>query len=319
VTLERVDMANRGDFLRYCRLHRYDHDESWLSDHDLDSFDPSGPEDVAIICRDGDGMTRGAAALMRRPELQAAGKVRFRILHVEEGIGEPFLTDSYSGFVSGLAPEAGPVDWLYLFLPETARRPSEIVASLGFTIERYAWLLERDLSRLVDTVLPPGFTLREARIRTPSGTPGPDAASWCSVVNAAFARVAGHTELLPARLLSESDPGLDFKGSWLLLEESTTSRVIGVCATVRDIEEPMKAAFLGPVAVVPAFQGRGFGRALLRAGLAAAKFAGCRHCLLSVNAENSGAAGLYLVEGFTKKSVMVCWHRHPLPSDNPLP
>jgi mycothiol synthase len=312
VSLEAITAGNAADFLAYCRRHRYAHDESYLSDHDLEAFDPAGPEDLGLLYRDAEGRIRGAAALMLRPELRSAGKARFRIIHVEPELGPALVERVYRAFVDGLAERARDLEWLYLFLPEAAAGPAALFRELGFTIERYAWLLERGLSSLPSHELPEGLVFREAALRTVSGEPGPDAQAWCDLVNDAFEPIAGHVELLPRRLVADIDPNLDFKGSWLLLEEVATARAVGLCATIRDVEdEEGRTAFLGPVAILRAFQGRGLGRAALRAGLGAAKRAGFERCCLSVNAENANAARLYLEEGFEKKTVMVCWHRHP--------
>ena len=309
IAIELVRTGNRDEFISYCRKHRFDHDESFLSDHDLEAFDPENGEDFGFLVRTFEGEVRGAAALMFRPELRAVGKARFRIFHVEAELGEPRLGEAYRELLAALTPHAAGLDWLYLFLPESAASATSIVRNLGFSIERQAWLLERELGKVPAPSLPPGYTFREALIRGRDGEPGPDAEAWCSIANAAFRDLAGHTELLPSRLLEENDVSLDFKGSWLLLEEE--GRPIGLCATVRDVENRTDGAFLGPVAVLPAWQGRGLGRAALRAGLAAAKEAGCKRCSLSVNAENENAVQLYIGEDFRKKYVMVCWHRAP--------
>lgn len=307
--VEPVSAANRPDFEAYCRLHRYDHDESFLSDHDLAAFDPEGDQDRGLLLRDRRGVLRGVAALMLRPDLRAAGKARFRVLHVDESLSGAEASEGYRALVSTLAPAAAGLDWFYLFLPEKAGRARAILEGLGFGVERYAWLLERDLAAIPEPGLPAGFTFRDAELLGPGGEPGPDADTWCSLVNAAFASLAGHTELLPSRLVAEREPALDFPGSWRFVEEG--SRPVGLCATVRDIDELATGAFLGPVAVLPSHQGRGLGRALLRAGLASARAAGCRVLSLSVNAENALALRLYLDEGFTKKLMMVCLRRRP--------
>ncbi|MEI6876334.1 MAG: hypothetical protein WCL50_14525, partial [Spirochaetota bacterium] len=147
MSIEEVGSDNRSDFIDYCRKHRFDHDESWLSEHDLEAFDPAGSEDAALLFRDGSGRVRGAAALLLRPELRAAGKARFRILHVEAELGEGLVATIYRGFVDALAARAGKVEWLYLFLPEELGKPAAILQGLGFSVERYAWLLERELGQ----------------------------------------------------------------------------------------------------------------------------------------------------------------------------
>ena len=59
-------------------------------------------------------------------------------------------------------------------------------------------------------------------------------------------------------------------------------------------------AYLQRVAVHPDFRGQGFGRSLVRAGLAWGRSHGGRTMMLNTQPENTKAATLYLSEGFTQ-------------------
>ncbi len=84
---------------------------------------------------------------------------------------------------------------------------------------------------------------------------------------------------------------------------------IGVIRVGKEVEEDMTYAFIGPVAVLPEYQGKGLGKILLRAGVAFGQANAMPHAMLCVNAENERAADLYLSEGFKKQVVMMCYKK----------
>jgi mycothiol synthase len=132
--------------------------------------------------------------------------------------------------------------------------------------------------------------------------------AWCAVINDAFGGMAGHSTLTPASLVAHLDPAAEFPGGSLLAFEG--GRAVGLVAVKKDTDEAGGTqAYLGPVAVIRDRQKRGLGRALLRAGLAAAQAKGFTSCVLTVNAENEKALGLYLAEGFARRAVYTCWAR----------
>ncbi|MDP3178216.1 MAG: GNAT family N-acetyltransferase [Spirochaetaceae bacterium] len=302
---DRVGEADREAFVAYCLEHRFDHDESFLSERDLAGivFDS---DEVAFALRSAEGGTRilGAAALMITPAFREVGKARFRIIHVEPSVGAADEADAYRVLVEAVLPFAKALSFAYLFLPERARRVADIILGLGFRVERYSWLLERSLDQVEPTSFPEGYSLERI---DPSE---PEASSlWCGIVNLAFERLAGHTRMTSERLLADRDAGLEFPGSYLILRDAG-GIAVGLALTVKDVDDAQgKSALLGPIAVLPTLQGRGLGRSLLRAGMMAARDAGFSSCVLTVNSENNDAAELYLSEGFTRKDVYVCYRR----------
>ena len=302
---ERVGEEDREAFVAYCREHRFDHDESFLSERDLALFGRDAG-DVAFAIRSAEGGARilGAAALMITPAFREAGKARFRIIHVGPSLGPADEADAYRALVEAILPFAKGLSYVYLFLPERARRVDAIVRGLGFRVERYSWLLERGLDRIAPPSFPEGYALERIDPAEPEA-----AYSWCLIVNQAFERLAGHTRMTPERLLADRDTALEFPGSHLLLRDAD-GLAVGLALTVKDVDDALgKGAFLGPIAVLPSLQGRGLGRSLLRSGLIAARDAGFSACVLTVNSENEGAAELYLSEGFARKDVYVCYRR----------
>jgi mycothiol synthase len=312
--VERVGEGDREVFLAYCRAHRFDHDESFLSERDLEGFG-SDPDEVAFVLRAAEGgkgaasdgaRVLGAAALMLTPAYREAGKARFRILHVDSSLGPRDEADSYRFLAEAALPFAKGLSFAYLFLPERAQRVASVIQGLGFRIERYSWLLERSLDAVPAPRFPEGYSLDGVDPGDPEAS-----AAWCDIVNEAFEKLAGHTRMTPPRLLAERDPALEFAGSFLLLRDGD-GLAVGLALTVRDVDDAEgKSALLGPIAVLPSRQRQGLGRSLLRAGMTAAREAGLSACVLTVNSENQGAAELYLSEGFARKDIYVCYRREP--------
>lgn len=64
---------------------------------------------------------------------------------------------------------------------------------------------------------------------------------------------------------------------------------------------------IGPLAIIPEYQGQGLGRLLLRASLQFAKEKGYHKTILSVNGENERAQALYVNEGFRQVEGVACY------------
>ncbi|GJM81251.1 hypothetical protein HMSSN139_37470 [Paenibacillus sp. HMSSN-139] len=62
---------------------------------------------------------------------------------------------------------------------------------------------------------------------------------------------------------------------------------------------------IGPLALLPEYQGKGLGRLLLRRALGFCRENGYRRAILCVNAENERAKALYLQEGFKEAEYAV--------------
>nr|WP_281269479.1 GNAT family N-acetyltransferase [Fontibacillus phaseoli] len=77
-------------------------------------------------------------------------------------------------------------------------------------------------------------------------------------------------------------------------------RPVGIVRGTRDKYEGAPIMNIGPLALIPEYQGRGLGRMLLRAALSFAVEQGYAQAILCVNAENERAKGLYLQEGFSQ-------------------
>ncbi len=73
------------------------------------------------------------------------------------------------------------------------------------------------------------------------------------------------------------------------------------------IEEPTRLGFIDLLAVDRRFQGRGYGRAMLRAILAYLKQQGCEHAHLECLVDNEAGNRLYQSEGFVEVARSIRW------------
>jgi mycothiol synthase len=64
---------------------------------------------------------------------------------------------------------------------------------------------------------------------------------------------------------------------------------------------------IGPLAIIPEYQGKGLGRILLRASLRFAREKSYKRTILCVNAENERAKALYNQEGFRQVEAVACY------------
>ncbi|MGE5654275.1 MAG: GNAT family N-acetyltransferase [Bacillota bacterium] len=282
-----------GEFLDYCRMYRCQLDGSYLSDEDLGHFRPDSQNPTYVLL-DCDGRITAAASLMVDEYHTRGRSGRLRILHSSI----PMLP-LYQMLLSAIVSECRELDRIFTFVPLANAELIRCIDELGFGVERYSFFLVRDNMTVPAADLPVGFTIRPFQC-------GCDEASWCEVRNAAFAHLKGNdTPISPdmvAKVMSGSD---QIEGASLIMAHS--GRAIGVIRGAHDEYDGKPTMNVGPLAILPEYQGRGLGRTLLRALLRVAdemSFAGTSLC---VNAENVRALSLYLQEGFRQVEAVACY------------
>jgi len=290
--LKAVTYDLRENFLAYALAYGAAHDDSWTTADDLSTFDEAA--EPAFLAFADDGEVLGAASLMVRGYSEN-GAARFRILHVIDDDPE-----TYAALIGACTRNLpAEVRRTFLFLPEGAGAASALESD-GFTVERRAYIYHRPAAvgpvRIPSP--PPGVTIRPI-------DPERDVAEWVRVTNAAFADQPGRFDATAetlARFLAEEgaiDDGLVM--AW------DGDSAIGLARVAYD-DEP-GAAMVEQVAVVPEWQGRGVGRALLRTVLGIAQDLGLDDTWLSTGESNERAVALYESEGFAVQSVRVGWTR----------
>jgi mycothiol synthase len=281
------------DFVAYCQKYRMELDDSYLYDFELRDFQVS-EEAPTYILTNQQGDIIGAVSLVMDEYHKRGKRARFRIFHSE--IND---IECYQQLLQAVLKHTTDLDKVFLFIPFTNRLLIEIIEGLKFTLERYAFLLVREDLNVPELKLPEGYELR-------SFQRGQDEGNWSKVRNAAFATLKGSETPITTegvtKLLNDDDY---LEGGMILLFHK--GKPVGVIRGADDEYENDPIMNIGPVAVIPEYQGKGLGRILLRAALQFAKEKGYKRTILSVNGENERAQALYIQEGFKQVEAVVCY------------
>jgi mycothiol synthase len=170
---------------------------------------------------------------------------------------------------------------------------------LKFKVERFSFLLVRENLEIPDLSLQDDYEIQSFRV-------GIDEGVWCEVRNASFAMLQGSetpaTPEMIAKMISDEDY---IEGGMMILYHK--EKPVGVVRGAKDEYEDLPIMNIGPLAIIPEYQGKGLGRSLLRASLHFAKEKGYDRTVLCVNAENDRAKALYIQEGFLQTEAVVCY------------
>lgn len=291
--IEALTKERTEDFAAYCRKHRMEIDESFLYDEDLKDFE-SNDENPTYILTTQEGEIRAAASLILDDYHRRGKRARFRIFHSEiEDAG------CYRMLMQAILKHTEGLDKVFLFVPTTNEKLRKFVEELNFSVERYSFLLIREEMEVPAVNLPEGYGIKAFR-------PGEDEEAWCQVRNAGFARLQGsETPITPemvAKMLSDTDY---IEGGLMILYHG--AKPVGIVRGTADEYEGSPIMNIGPLAIIPEYQGRGLGRSLLRASLHFAREKSYKRTVLCVNAENERAKALYLQEGFKQVEAVACY------------
>lgn len=281
------------DFVKYCKRHKAEIDESFLYDEDLRDFKPDDENPTYIITDENDEI-KAAASLIIDDYNRRGKKGRFRIFHSE-------IDDLkyYDMLLQAVLKHTEGLDKIIIFVPLINEGLMKAMKGLGFEVERYSFLLVREDLGVSEYSLPEGYEIKPFKA-------GKDEESWCLVRNSAFATLQGsETPMTPdevAKMVSADDY---IDGGMMILYHN--GRPVGVVRGSKDEYEDKPIMNIGPLAIIPEYQGKGLGRILLRASIRFAKENNYDRTILCVNAENDRAKALYLQEGFTQVEAVACY------------
>lgn len=290
--VELLSQSKVEAFLSFCRKHRGELDDSYLIDEELAGFECS-PDNPTYIMADSSGGITAAASLMLNDYARRGRKARFRILYAETGD-----VNVYESLLRAVLPHAAGMDQLNLFVPVANAAAIEVLASVRFAVQRYTYILVREQGEPPALSLPPGYEILPFRS-------GADEVVWCEVRNAGFARLQGNETPVTPAMVQQMIRGADYiEGGLLILYHNGTA--VGIVRGSADEYEEAPAMSIGPLAVLPEYQGRGLGRFLLQVALRFAAEQTYSRTVLCVNAENERAQALYAGEGFRQAEAMAC-------------
>ncbi len=282
-----------GDFVEYCKRHRMEIDDSFLYDEDLRDFKPNDENPTYIVTNQQEEI-KATASLIIDEHNRRGRKARFRIFHSEiEDV------ECYKLLMHAILKHTEGLDRIFVFIPTENKKLIESIEELNFTVERYSFLLVREGSEVSEVKLPEGYSIRPLIL-------GEDEETWCKVRNASFANLKGsETPITPenvAKMISSDD---NIEGGSMILYHN--ERPVGVIRCTNDEYEELPIMNIGPLAIIPEYQGKGLGRLLLRTSLKFAKEKSYDRAILCVNAENERAKSLYIQEGFEQIEAVICY------------
>jgi mycothiol synthase len=285
-----VSLENVKEFIHYCRRHGAEHDESFLPD---EAFVPTDEYPAYLLTSE--ETVKGAVGLMCTPALRKRERARLTIFHSVE----PSL-EAYATMLPAILPHVRGLNDIYGFLPEAKTDIRRCWETLGFTLERYAYLLAYLSREVPQAIVPEGYDLVSLEWNDEAGI-----REFCGLWNRNYEHQPGFVGATPDYLRATFDDEREYvPGGVLLLRHG--AQPVGTAHVFRD-NEPGQAAEIGMLSVYPDYRGRGLGRLMLRKALEVAFHNGFHPVYLSVNAANESAVSLYLSEGFAEDSVMACY------------
>lgn len=285
----RVDKDNQGQLYDYCSKYAKEHDSSYVPGRD---FDLSEEHPSYLLIES--GQVAGAVSLMRTKRFLSVGKGRFSIFHANNG--DPVV---YKKLLHAIRPHMDDLQNVFMFIPEKKEETAEILRELGFEIERFSFVLERNEPALAEPVFPEGITVYPLG---PTDQEGINQFAAC--LNEEFKELAGHTPSTGEDIQTWFEDQSHIEGGMCLLKDE--QEPVGTISMMRDLDD-MDAGEIGAFGILEKYRGQDLGRNLLRYGINYLIGKDLKPIILSVNGENHGAIKLYEKEGFILTESVVCY------------
>ncbi len=291
--LEILKKERIEDFKNYCKKYRQDVDDSFLCDEDLNVFELNDENPTYIITNENDEIV-AAASLLIDDYHKKGRKGRFRILHSEINRAE-----YYELLMEGILKHTAGLERVIIFIPTHNQRLQEDIKALNFQADRYSFVLVRDELDVPSYDIPEDYSIRTFK-------QGRDEATWCKIRNIAFSNLKGsETPITPDMVNKMVSNHSYIEGGLAILYHKDMP--VGVVRGEADIYMDAPIMNIGPLAIVPEYQGKGLGRILLRYIINFARDKEYGKTMLCVNAENETAKRLYIQEGFKQVEAVVCY------------
>ncbi len=277
--IEKLSTADIEDFVHFCLKHRSEVGDSYLEDEELASFTPNTDNPTFVAKKD--GRIFAAASLILDDYHRRGRNGRFRIFYAENNDAE-----LYSLLLQELKAYLSELDRVFVFVPEINKSLSSMMIQTGFEVERYVYVLGKNITDSPIVTLPEDYAIREFQ-------PNSDEDNWCYIRNISFANLKGNTTTVTPEMIKEPTY-LDGKLIFLTHQDEP----IGIARVIHDDEDGEPVMNIGPLGILPDYQKKGLGRQLLRSAILSAKGLDCDRVILCVNGDNEKAKELYLSEGF---------------------
>ncbi|WP_075617905.1 GNAT family N-acetyltransferase [Paenisporosarcina indica] len=294
MNIEYLSEARYSDFIDFCIKYRNEVDDSFLYEADLKNFQPDKDNPTYIVLNDQSKIIAGVS-LIKDSYFKRGKKGRFRIFHSVE----PNL-NIYMLMLQSIKAHTTETNHVFLFIQEDNFVVRDIFHSMQFNIERYAYFLTREAMDVAQPNLPNDYSFKTFEFNK-------DEEDYLYVRNNGFATLKGSETPLTVEEVKNMENKEDYLegGIFLLYHQENP---IGVVRSTREFYNNESVLNIGPLALIPEYQGKGLGRQLLRKALEFGKSIGLPKAVLSANADNERAVHLYTKEGFKKEESMVCYN-----------
>ncbi|WNS76190.1 GNAT family N-acetyltransferase [Bacillus sp. DTU_2020_1000418_1_SI_GHA_SEK_038] len=294
MNIEYLSEARYSDFIDFCIKYRNEIDDSFLYEEDLKNFQPDEDNPTYIVLNDQSKII-AAVSLIKDSYFRRGKKGRFRIFHSVE----PNL-NIYKLMLQSIKSHTTEIDQVFLFIQEDNLVVRDIFHFMQFNIERYAYFLTREDMDVAQPNLPNDYSFKNFQFNK-------DEEVYLYVRNTGFAILRGSETPLTVEEVKNMENKADYLegGIFLLYHQE---KPIGVVRSSRDFYNNESVLNIGPLALIPEYQGKGLGRQLLRKALEFGKNTGLPKAVLSANADNERAVHLYTKEGFKKEESVVCYN-----------
>lgn len=293
--IEKLQAKDKEAFIAFCLKHRTKLDESFIRDEDLADFVPDEENPTFIMKKDGNLIA--AASLILDDYHRRGRSGRFRIFYSE-------VNDQkvYSTLLAEVLKTVKEIEKVIIYVPFINKELSENIRSLLFEVDRYVYLMLRELSKAQMIDLPGGYSIKEFQ-------PDRDEEDWCYIRNTAFSQLKGNSTPITPEMVKKQVSGSEYlEGGLLFLMHH--DKPVGIIRGAKDDYEGESVMNIGPFAILPEYQGKGLGRQLLRAAINFAEKKNYNKVMLCVNADNESAKELYLKEGFVQVEGVTAYNYH---------
>lgn len=289
-----LDNDNFKDFIEYCRAYRFEHDESYLCESELEHF-VIGDENPTFLLYRQQAIV-GVASVKIMAHINGLRRGRIRLLHTK--IHKIRAKKAYALLVNALTTQIKGIDHLFCFFPEDKEAIVDLIVDHGFEVDRYPCLFVRNPEPVIAPVFPDECYVRPFMYEQ-------DEQLWLTARNEVMKSVKGSEAPEELEIFEEfkREEG-ELSGGMMLLFKKET--VVGCARVVCEIEDGKRYAFIDTIGVLPDFQRKGLGRQFLRYCLQFGIENTMPYAMLSVNAENLRATKLYQDEGFELAEIMTC-------------
>jgi len=272
-----------SDFIEYVKKNNKGYDDYFLCDEQLNHFKL---EDNITYIKINNTKIVGVISIMK------SFGYRLRILHAHDSDFE-ILKELHLSAMASL--KLLNISKYKVFIETKETEMIESFQKLGLEIERTIYAFKRDVEKIKVSELDSEYKVDVLKIPE-------DIKDYAEIRNIAFKNLAGSNQR-DTSFFMDMDKSDDYcKETTLILRH--LNEPVAIIKGAKEMEDGEEQVFIGPIAVLPDYQGKGLGKHLLSQVIQTANQMQCP-CFLSVNTNNKNALNLYKNLGFYEDAIVV--------------